>query len=492
MTKSQLSNSFDSKPAQHFEECIVIFEDNKIEPTYTALNLLILPSGKNEITIKDATTIQNIKNNKIKQISSKNTKNTKNLFFCNFESDIVVDKNVINTKQFKTTDIEVDFLAKYYIIPLTNFIVYDESNSFKNPIKFQFNGFDCWIEPLPDYDKKKEELLSGKSQQLITAIVVQEFGDSEKLNIKYNGNRNQIDLIPLEIVEILGFISGSQVQPPWSEFRNSNYEVIERIYNYIYLFPFEEGHIIMNIDSKETNQKCNKAISSLLEQSLLSGKLNESYMRVCLRLLIKAGHINLFLEDRKIYTVRCFEIILKQYKCDIKNLTEGLNDHQINNIQSAIDKATAEIQLINGNEKQKESINKIIDRIKTARQKGDQFGMSVCKLLANNNFQFQDEKIIDNFYKTNPRPDKQNFAKVLSNYRGAVIHEGYFDFNNKYNFKDVVIFLNHLHDILIRILLTELGYCGQYNSPITTPDSIKLTDWVNPNTSAEELGYPNE
>jgi hypothetical protein len=50
--------------------------------------------------------------------------------------------------------------------------------------------------------------------------------------------------------------------------------------------------------------------------------------------------------------------------------------------------------------------------------------------------------------------------------------------------------MNHLHDLLLRVLLKTVGYDGPYQSPIPPLMQRRSVDWVTPATAAGLLGYP--
>ena len=122
-----------------------------------------------------------------------------------------------------------------------------------------------------------------------------------------------------------------------------------------------------------------------------------------------------------------------------------------------------------------------------------QFGLSVVDLLEQ--FNLPDSDIIDAYFQTNSREDGiTSWNALISKYRGIVIHDGYFNFRgNEYSFKDVWTVIQHLHDLLARILLISLGYKGKYQPTVI---NVAVTgysvDWVKPNTLPGFLGYAKD
>ena len=70
------------------------------------------------------------------------------------------------------------------------------------------------------------------------------------------------------------------------------------------------------------------------------------------------------------------------------------------------------------------------------------------------------------------------------------MHKSYFDFlSGKHDIEDLWRIMNHLHDILVRIILKTLDYDGQYQPTVINMTDSKPVDWVKPDFSARRLGY---
>jgi len=71
-----------------------------------------------------------------------------------------------------------------------------------------------------------------------------------------------------------------------------------------------------------------------------------------------------------------------------------------------------------------------------------------------------------------------------------VVHEGYFPIGaGKCSRQEGFRLVNHLHDVLVRILLKMIGYQGTYVPTVARVAAQKVVDWVTPNTTAADLGY---
>ena len=79
---------------------------------------------------------------------------------------------------------------------------------------------------------------------------------------------------------------------------------------------------------------------------------------------------------------------------------------------------------------------------------------------------------------------------MLSKYRGAPVHTGFFNISGKgHDADDVWRGETYLHDILPRILFKIIGYDGTCQPPVKTMASATPVDWLVPGLPARESGY---
>jgi hypothetical protein len=96
---------------------------------------------------------------------------------------------------------------------------------------------------------------------------------------------------------------------------------------------------------------------------------------------------------------------------------------------------------------------------------------------------------MDKYYSLFTESQGKSWVNILTKYRGAAVHTGYFA-QEHYNIQDVLVLEDHLHDILIRIALITIGYEGNYQPRVIQylVDG-KKTSWINGDTPASQLGY---
>jgi hypothetical protein len=117
------------------------------------------------------------------------------------------------------------------------------------------------------------------------------------------------------------------------------------------------------------------------------------------------------------------------------------------------------------------------------------FGLAVCALLKL--FNLPDADIIDAHYLLNPRADsRRTWAAVLSYYRGAPTHTGYFNFSGKeHDANDILTVMDRLRDVVLRIIFQIVRYDGTYQPPVIRWTIDAKFNWVGLETTATELGY---
>ncbi len=121
-----------------------------------------------------------------------------------------------------------------------------------------------------------------------------------------------------------------------------------------------------------------------------------------------------------------------------------------------------------------------------ARNRENKFGLSLIELLTH--YDLPDATVIERHYAQSPRTDVQQWYQLLSSFRGAVIHNGHFDFGGIHDIADVSNVVIHLQDILTRIVLKKAGFEGQY---VNHQGIHVLVDWVKDDTPVAQLGYGN-
>lgn len=407
--------------------------------------------------------------------------------------------------------------AKYWVVPLVNFVskfrshhadidqhplrifptpripdglpaselhaARNYANSRNNLIVFEFGGSTGFIEPLPDVEERTRRLLSRRERHAVTAIMVGNVG-SEPIDVP------ALDQwFPFVFLDLLGVTSGSAIGAPWIEFRDEAGKLVRRVHMNLGHPSFSEGRTVINEDR-------HRGTGRLLTQAASSPTFRQSRLHVLLRHLVEAGHYSNTIEERLIYIVRALDGLCGDYGLSKQYLLQGLDATQQNAVRAALRNAAAQIRaqgaaaVAAGKHDQSRLLHKIADRTQSNPANVDRdFGLAVADLLRQ--FSLPDADIVDAHYQQHPRPDGiATWSGVLSAFRGVATHHGYFDFRGgSYDVNDTITITNHLHDILVRIALSMVGYDGVYQPLTTRWTAIEPVDWVQPSTSAGHLGY---
>ena len=418
-----------------------------------------------------------------------------------------------NVSQF---DAYTDNEPEYWVLPLTNFVsrfaqhrteldrhplrIYPtpiipddlKQNWLAEPVAneknllivFSFNEAPGFIEGLPDYKDREARLTSQHASSCITAVMVGEVG--AKPTARFEDVRHWF---PFDFLHLLGLATGSEVGAPWIEFRDSQGKLVRRMHVRLSTPIYAKGH-------RSIDEAIHRGTGDLLTTAQSSSHWDRSQLRVTLRHLVRSlRYTNTMLEDRFGYACRALETLCTCHDLSVQDLQHSLSSAERSSVQSALKAAAQCIHNLGsaaaakGRHVQGRALNRIAERTLSSPTCTDRsFGFKVVELLKQ--YGLADADIVDTYYLANPRPDgRRTWASVLSYYRGAVLHEGFFDVSSTYDVRDIMTVTTHLQDVLIRTLLKMVGYSGEYEPVVGPPVTRECTDWVTPATEPARLGY---
>jgi hypothetical protein len=363
------------------------------------------------------------------------------------------------------------------------FIATHNANLKNRLITFEFMGKGGFIEPMPDYGAREKNLTEGCARHSITAVMVGDVGSN---------SIEQADLkawFPDDFLRLLSIVTGTPVGSPWIEFRNDQGELVRCIHVKLNLSPFSKGH-------RPLEEGVHSGTGYLLNKYQSSPERGKSYLNVVLKHLFHVARSGQSIEDKFIYLARALENLCQRYEFKGQELMQSLDAHWQHVVRGILSTAEKQIRLEAreaarlGQPDHSRTLDAIAERtLRTPGGKENSFGLAVSHLLKH--FKLPDADIVDAHYLANPRPDGiQSWSSVLSKYRGAPVHTGFFNISeNVHDFDDVWTIETHLHDVLLRILFKIIGYDGTYQPPVRTMASTTPVDWVVPGLPASELGY---
>ncbi|GEM_PF-2822905 len=405
---------------------------------------------------------------------------------------------------------------KYWVLPLTNFVSYFPWNNhpllvnhpmrlYQTPtvpemsderqkaaalfaatnknslVGFEFSKKPGFIERMPDYAEREEKLKSKQVRQCITALMVGEISDAIKSR-----------WFPYEWANLLSFASGTEVGASWLELRDSEGKLVNRKHFPTLKTTYEKGYAVID-------EFRHGGLGYLISLASNSPEFSQSYFRILINQLTHANLQN-HAETRMTILSRAFEGLFEFARklglLEQQSLMSNLPEHYRQEVKTILDKASSEIENLylrsnkeNLSNDVSYSLERIEKKIENANNTDGDFGMKVLKLL--DLYKLPDTAIMEQHFFQEVGKSIKSWAGFLSMLRNAPIHQGYFAIQDGiFDWEEIINAQDHLHDILVRIVLKILGYDGKYQPKvIDVPADGKTIDWVTENTSAEDLGY---
>jgi hypothetical protein len=362
-----------------------------------------------------------------------------------------------------------------------------KANEQNSVIAFFMDGQVCFIERLPDFDDRVASLRSG-AQRRITAVMVGEVGSNPSDTIA-----NFRSWFRSDILAVLGFGSGVEVGFPWIEIRDSSGELIRRLHGRPWLPTFYEGDVLLSKFDVDISK--GSGTGSLITQFLglaeetrflLGATMNHA------RLGSLGSHLHL--HDILDHLIRALECLCREFKFMQQNLLPAMSAPTQTKVRSILEETARQLRelALDARNRSLSADARILETVtsRAANSAGTEkkFGLAVIDLL--HKFGLPDAEVIDRFIASHPRADGvQDWASVLSSYRGATIHEGYMDFTKKHDVNDVVRICRHLKDVVARVILKIIGYSGTYEPVTMKSYGPHRVDWVEPTTEPKSLGF---
>lgn len=405
-----------------------------------------------------------------------------------------------------------DSAEKYWVMPLSNFVsmlsmpqntpfdqhplriyptpivpkgltredeltAYLHANQKNSLIIFRIEQSFGFIEALADYEIRKGRLINGVETNTITAVMVGEILE------KIAGIEEFKNVVPVDFLPILGLVTGSEVGAPWVEVRDENGALLQRIHKSFGKPKFARGH-------NAIRQDIHGGIGYLLTKSYASDAFGKSFLRVAIKHLIRAGTHVYSIEDRLRQLFTTFDNLCEEYGI---GKVETLSPERQKEVERIIAQCVDAINQLMPttispeDENDVRLIRRIAGNVNQSKVIRTNFGANAAALIEK--FGLPDVEIIERFYRESPRSDKRKWIDVIPYFRGIVMHKGFFDFEGRHKIDDVVVILDHLHDVMLRIIFIILGYDQNYQPPTIKQTTSVRTDWVQEDTPPSRLGY---
>lgn len=352
-------------------------------------------------------------------------------------------------------------------------------------ITFEHQNSLGFIEALPDYRERIEALESGKLKASVTAVAVGALG-----SYQFSQRSDLERWPPVDLLRLLSLATGTMVGAPWIELRDAEGQLTQRLHWRCRVTAFVQKH-------RAIDEGVSGSAGRLITQALKSGSPLEPDVRAAINHVMRAWFGNeTTLEDQIVHLARAFDRLCEAKGVATQNLFNELNPTSAEKVENILKEASGDISSIakgcaSADEpKQQLVLDRIAGRVSTAAQKDRLFGLAVMELLKV--YGLPDGEIMEAHFRSHIRSGCNSWAAFLSRLRGTVIHQSYLTFGadvDGVQVSDVVSAVQHLHDILLRVILKEVGYDGFYQPGVIPAPAPCQVDWVTSTTSARELGY---
>jgi hypothetical protein len=344
-------------------------------------------------------------------------------------------------------------------------------------IAFEFGDKFGYIEPLPDYREREQSLKSGKEKQSITALMVGEIID--EMDSKW---------FPHNFTNMISLATGSEVYAPWVEYRDRNGELISREHLSAPKGSYKKGYAVIN-------ETIHHGLGELVSVASKSKHFEEDYFQVLVGHLVAVNSHGRHIENHMTILGRSFELLSDKLGIGRQDLKSYLPETYNQDVNIIITKARKQVLNLKKRAKKESLIDtsaalqRIESKISNANNIDGDFGMKVMDILSWYNM--PDLAIMEKAYSQRTQSKGKSWIQTLSQLRNAPLHEGFFHIRDgTFDIDEILIIENHLHDILIRIVLKILEYQGKYQPRVIQYlVDEKTVDWVTEKTNIKELDF---
>ena len=367
------------------------------------------------------------------------------------------------------------------------------ANSKNYLIGFEFDGAPGFVERLPDYADRQDDLIAGRERVLPTAVMVGEVG----LNRADTLSDLERWMHPQDLLMLLTLASGTVVGASWIELRDAQGRLVRRFHRQLRQAGYSRGHQVVDDLPLADDSRRATGIGHLISSAVPHLEaLDEMPLRSSILHLVRSKRRDQSLDESFAYLCRGLDGLCEHFGVARQNLTEGLDASQREAVKHALREAFKKIREVEdaaataGDHRASAALSTIGGRVANAANTERKFGLALANLLQR--FGLPDAAVVDEYLKSNPRSDgREHWVDIVSHYRTDVIHYGHLRLGPEgEGWRKVWTVINHLHDVMARILLQTLGYDGGYHPAVVTGPSIpREVDWVKSDTPARALGY---
>jgi len=350
-------------------------------------------------------------------------------------------------------------------------------------IGFLFDGRPAFIQRVADYPHRKASLESGESRHLVTAVMIGEVGE-RSFEFAMNDRRSWF---PTDLLPWLTFATSRRVGAPWIELHDADGNLVRRVH-----LSFGVPDLRPEV-ARVDNRIPGRSIGALLTSVMQSAAFGSESMSIPLIHLNKCITRGDSLEDRKDYLARAIERIANDHGLARQDLAALSDAAKAAVKQQLRESATALRRLSDRYTSDGNTLQLIAAKVQSAAGgKDSDFGTKVADIAAK--YGLPDQQVLDDHFRISHAPSEQTWPGRLSVYRNHVIHEGYLRLDSAggtFPLGEAGSIVDHLEDLLVRVMLKMAAYTGLYKSMIRgplCPEPVPI-DWVTSGASPADLGF---
>jgi hypothetical protein len=342
-------------------------------------------------------------------------------------------------------------------------------------IPFMCEGELGFIEPLPDYEARQTRVEAGET--VATAVMV------GRVREGFDAAVDQ-EWFPSDVITLLGLATGRGVGVPFVELRGPSGELVGRLHTRIGRSSGERRRGLVE-------EPIDRSTGALLSAFLSSEHRDQPWLRVALRHLLSAFTGDMTVEDRLSHLFRTAEGLCAGLGLNSSRPLELGGDireevvRELHQCMNALD-AIANVSTT----PDRERIWRLKGRVKEIESNRPSFPTQLLELVGRADL--PDASWLRDFsFRTKVGGQPVAWVSAAGLYRNRIFHSAFIDFE-KYDIDNVVPFIAHLSDVLVRVVFQLIGFGGEYKPPcgaygMTTHER---PDWPESTPlSAELFGY---
>jgi hypothetical protein len=315
-------------------------------------------------------------------------------------------------------------------------------------IPFMCEGEVGFIEALPDYEARQTRVEAGET--VATAVMV------GRVRKGFDAAADQ-DWFPSDLVTLLGLATGRGVGVPFVELRGPSGELVARLHASI-------GRTTGGRRPGLIEEPIDRSTGALLSAFLRSEHRDQPWLRVALRHLLSALTGDMTVEDRLSHLFRTTEglcVGLGLKKSRPLELTSDVREQVISSLDQCIDALDAIASSVTTPDR--ERVWSLKGRVKAIESNQPSFPTQLLGLVEQ--VALPDAVWLRDFrFRTRVDGPTEAWASAAGSYRNRIFHAAFIDFE-KYDIDNVVPFISHLSDVLVRVVFQLIGFEGQYKPP---------------------------